>query len=163
MASPKEQIEAHLQLIAAGAGIPQRILYGSERGELASTQDQTDWETTITSRQQNVMTPLFVRQTIDRLIAIGVLPVPQGGEYEVVWPPSRSTNPIRQAEIAERMGGRWRRISRAKGAGRAGRRVPGTLPGAAGVPDGGLPAEEPDDEEDDEPVPADDEEDEAPA
>ena len=164
LASPKEQIEAHLQLIAAGAGIPQRILYGSERGELASTQDQTDWETTITSRQQNVMTPLFVRQTIDRLIAIGVLPVPQGGEYEVVWPPSRSTNPIRQAEIAERMG----RAVAAYIAGQGELVVPvgefrERYLGLPAVPDGGLPAEEPDDEEDDEPVPADDEEDEVPA
>lgn len=103
LASPKDQIDAHLHLIAAGAGIPQRILYGSERGELASTQDQTEWETTITSRQQNVMTPLFVRQTIDRLLALGLLPSPQGDEYQVVWPASGSTNPSRQAEIAERM------------------------------------------------------------
>lgn len=103
LTSPKDQIDAHLQLIASGAGIPQRILYGSERGELASTQDQTDWETTITSRQQNVMTPLFIRQTIDRLIALGILPTPNGGDYQVAWPPTGSTNPIRQAEIAERL------------------------------------------------------------
>ena len=103
LASPKDQIDAHLALIASGAGIPQRILYGSERGELASTQDQTDWETTITSRQENVMTPLFVRQTIQRLIDFGVLPPPQAGDFQVIWPSSGSTNPTRQAEIAERM------------------------------------------------------------
>jgi hypothetical protein len=102
LASPKEAIEAQLTILATGVGAPQRILYGSERGELASTQDQAAWETTITSRRQNVAEPLFVRQTVDRLIALGILPQPQGGTYDVIWPASSYTDPVRQAEVAER-------------------------------------------------------------
>jgi hypothetical protein len=159
IASPKDQIEAHLALIASGAGIPQRILYGSERGELASSQDQTDWETTITSRQHNIMAPLFVHATLDRLIASGILPPPQGGEYDVLWPPSRSTNPIRQAEIAERMG----RALAAYIAGQGELVVPvgefrERYLGLEAIPEGGFPEEELDREEpEEEPPSADDE------
>ena len=162
ISSPKDQIEAHLQLIASGAGIPQRILYGSERGELASSQDQTDWETTITSRQHNIMTPLFVKATLERLLAAGMLPLPQGGEYDVIWPPSRSTNPIRQAEIAERMG----RALAAYIAGQGELVVPvgefrERYLGLEAIPEGGFPEEELDREEpEDEPPPAEDEGDE---
>lgn len=162
IASPKEQIDAHKELLAAGAGIPQRILYGSERGELSSTQDQTDWETTITSRQQNVMTQLFVRQTIDRLLAVGILPTPAGGQYEVIWPPSRSTNPSRQAEIAERMG----RAIAAYIDGQGELVVPvgefrERYLGLEASPEGGFPEEELDreDEQEDEPPADEDEED----
>lgn len=103
LASPKDAIEAQATIIAAAAGVPQRILMGSERGELASTQDQVAWESTIQARQKSLIEPMLIRATIDRLIAWGVLPEPAGGVYEVVWPQGRVLDPLRQAEIAERM------------------------------------------------------------
>jgi hypothetical protein len=103
IASPKDAIEAQETILAAASGVPQRILFGSERGELASSQDQTAWETTIASRQRNVVEPLIVRATIDRLIEWGLLPEPATGEYQVIWPTTRTLDPLRQADIAERM------------------------------------------------------------
>jgi hypothetical protein len=91
-----------------------------------------------------------------------MLPLPQGGEYDVIWPPSRSTNPIRQAEIAERMG----RALAAYIAGQGELVVPvgefrERYLGLEAMPEGGFPEEELDREEpEDEPPPAEDEGDE---
>lgn len=73
-------------LIAAAADIPQRILIGSERGELASSQDLATWAGQVAFRQSSFAEPVILRPLIDRLIAYGVLPTPEGGEYQVEWP-----------------------------------------------------------------------------
>lgn len=73
-----------LQLISGTTGIPFRILVGSERGELASTQDRNNWNDRIAERRGKFAAPL-VRQFIDRLIDRGALPKPADG-YQVVWP-----------------------------------------------------------------------------
>ena len=74
-------------LIAAATGIPQRILLGSERGELASSQDASSWAGRIASRQLNFAEPTILRPLIDRFIKWGALPAPSNGRYTVVWDP----------------------------------------------------------------------------
>lgn len=64
-----------LDLIAGTTGIPKRILIGSERGELASTQDRSNWSDRITERRMEFAEPLC-RELIDRLINLGALPEP---------------------------------------------------------------------------------------
>ncbi len=72
-----------IQLISATTGIPTRILLGSERGELASSQDERNWLSYIASRQTNFAGPVILRPFIDRLIEYGALPKV---EYEIHWP-----------------------------------------------------------------------------
>jgi len=74
-----------LDLISGAAEIPQRILLGSERGELASTQDRENWHDRIENRRLEYAEPYFVRPLIDRLIEYGYLPKPKD-KYWVVWP-----------------------------------------------------------------------------
>jgi uncharacterized protein len=74
-----------ISLISAATGIPQRILLGSERGELASSQDGANWAGHIASRQLNFAEPAILRPLIDRLMSWGALPKPNAKNYTVVW------------------------------------------------------------------------------
>ena len=76
----------YFSLIAGATGIPKRILFGSELGQLASETDQASWFGQINERQEQFAEPDILRQFIDRCIALGALPMPKTGEYRVVWP-----------------------------------------------------------------------------
>ena len=45
--------------------------------------------------------PIILRQTIDRLVMVGVLPEPTDAEYDVKWPDLDTLNEKEQVEIAE--------------------------------------------------------------
>jgi hypothetical protein len=79
------QITGIVSLISGATGIPQRILLGSERGELASTQDAKAWDDRVGDRREQFATPL-VRQFVDRLIERGALPPADDEKYDVRWP-----------------------------------------------------------------------------
>lgn len=83
---PKQSFDVVIDLIAAASGIPKRILLGSERGELASSQDEANWLGFIAERQTDFAEPVILRPTIDRLIEFNYLPAPRSGGYEVIWP-----------------------------------------------------------------------------
>jgi hypothetical protein len=72
--------------MAAGAGIPKRILYGSERGELASSQDERQWLGEVRERQETHAEPNVLRPLIDRLVTLGALPRPGDAGYDALWP-----------------------------------------------------------------------------
>lgn len=72
-------------LIASAAEIPQRILFGSEQGEMASTQDKSEWYGRIENRRQRHALPEILDAFVMRLASYGVLTLPEGGiDYE--WP-----------------------------------------------------------------------------
>lgn len=99
-ADPSGIFDALRQLIAATAEIPERILFGSERGNLASEQDQREWEARVQSRQVDHCEPHILRPAIDRLIRAGIL---KAADYEVYWPPITDPEMSNHAEIAERL------------------------------------------------------------
>lgn len=102
--SVEKNADLIMTLIAAASGIPKRILFGSERGELASTQDQQNWFGTISERQERFAEPVVLRPFIDRLIEVGALPAPSNG-YEVRWPELFEESEQSKAETdAERAG-----------------------------------------------------------
>jgi uncharacterized protein len=82
---PSGPFSVIISLISAATGIPQRILLGSERGELASSQDASNWAGHIASRQLNFAEPTILRPLIDRLLTWGALPKPNAKNYTVVW------------------------------------------------------------------------------
>ena len=94
---PQPTYQAIVQLIAATARIPERVLFGSERGELASSQDQRQWHATIAARQNNHAEPVILRAFFNRLELFG-LDVPS---YEVFWPPLDTPTELELSEIAE--------------------------------------------------------------
>lgn len=97
---PTGAIDNILKLISAGTGIPIRKLTGSERGELASTQDDDNWIDVIEARQRQHVTPAIIQPVINRLIWLGILPQPTSEAYSVWWPSLRQKSQKDIAEIA---------------------------------------------------------------
>ena len=86
VSDPSSHVEVQLKMIAAVTGIPVRMLVGSERGELASTQDQNAWYGLIEDRRVSFAEQSIVRPFVDRCILYGVLPEPKEEEYQIEWP-----------------------------------------------------------------------------
>ena len=84
--SPMDHVEVQLMMVAAATGMPIRMLTGSERGELASSQDERAWLKLIEQRRNAVAKDIILEPLIDRWIDLGVIASPKDG-YTVVWDP----------------------------------------------------------------------------
>jgi hypothetical protein len=92
------QVASIMDLISTTTGIPQRILMGSERGELASTTDQSNYDDRVEDRRNDFAGPSVVRPFVDRLIALGTLPTPS--DYYVRWPEIKNLNEAQRMTLA---------------------------------------------------------------
>lgn len=81
---PTQQIDAQIKAICIKIPCPMRVFMGSERGELASSQDDSQWNDVLRGRQIGYATPRIICPLVDRLIMIGILPEPDG--YSCDWP-----------------------------------------------------------------------------
>jgi hypothetical protein len=95
----EKQVGAIISLISGSTGIPQRILLGSERGELASTEDKENWNERVRDRRDEFGDPI-VRTFVDRCVVHGALPEPE--QYEVRWPDIDDLTETERAEIADK-------------------------------------------------------------
>lgn len=102
---PSPVVKIVIAIISAATGIPQRILLGSERGELSSTQDEIRWKESIQARQVQFAEPRIVRKVVNRLIFAGVLPMPENGRYTVEWLSLFEPTESQQAEINSKRAG----------------------------------------------------------
>lgn len=82
---PTPQIMVQIQAICIYLGVPMRIFMGSERGQLASGQDEVAWQKRLRHRRDYYLTPRLIVPLVNRLIATGVLPIPRLG-FNVWWP-----------------------------------------------------------------------------
>ena len=98
---PSGVIKAIISIISGMTGIPQRILLGSEAGQLASSQDERNWAQRITARKVQFAEPQILRPLINRLIFAGVLPPPSSGNYQVVWPNSIELSELEMAQVEQ--------------------------------------------------------------
>lgn len=78
---PKTFIDCHLDVIALKISMPKRILLGSERGELASSDDAKKWEATKSEYRKNTVMPKEVVPLINRNIYAGTVPAPKKSFY----------------------------------------------------------------------------------
>lgn len=99
VASPQANAELLFSLISGTTGIPQRVLFGSERGELASSEDANSWESRVDERRQNHCGPMILIPFINRMIETGNLIEPNG-DWWAVWPEASAASPEKQADIA---------------------------------------------------------------
>ena len=65
--SPTDHFTVLTQQISAATGIPTRILTGSERGNLASTQDEENWRVQLRTRQVNHIETQILRPVLNNL------------------------------------------------------------------------------------------------
>lgn len=84
VSDPSSHVDVQIQMISAITGIPKRILVGSERGELASSQDQEVWKEMITDRREEFASPGIIRPFVQRCIELGILPEPTDS-YDIEW------------------------------------------------------------------------------
>lgn len=98
VSDPTSAVTLYIKMICIQLGIPERIFLGSERGELASSQDKTTWNDRVMGRQQGYLTPRVIVPFVDRLILVGVLPRPS--EYYVSWPDLGAMTAVEKAGIA---------------------------------------------------------------
>jgi len=96
---PTPAFNVVISMICGTTGIPQRILLGSERGNLASSQDEANWLGRIAERREQHAEPRILRALIDRLVSIKALAAPQGGEYTVEWPGLFQLTDDEQADV----------------------------------------------------------------
>jgi len=60
VSDPSQHVDVQLQDISASTGIPKRLLTGSERGELASSQDRANWDDVIDRRRNWFAEPIII-------------------------------------------------------------------------------------------------------
>ena len=99
--NPQGAASIVFSLISGTTGIPQRVLFGSERGQLASTQDERNFNGRMKERQVFHAEPNILRPVVNTLISIGALPEPKDG-YEVEWPDLSTLTEREQSDVAAR-------------------------------------------------------------
>ncbi len=103
VASPEHQFDLCISLIAGTTAIPKRILLGNEAGELASTQDENNWNNQIKDRQANFCEPHILNKFIDYMIELGNLKaLGAGKKYSWEWPSLVSLSEKDKAEIGNK-------------------------------------------------------------
>lgn len=101
VADPGPHVDMQLKLIGAALGVPWRIFVGSEVGQLASGMDTRRWNQRITRRRNDYVTPYVIRPFVDRLIAVGVLPLPKNG-YQVEWKDPNTPSEDEKAAVGQK-------------------------------------------------------------
>jgi hypothetical protein len=83
VADPQSHVDVQIQMISSVTGIPKRVLTGTERGELASTQDDEAWLSLIQTRREEYAEEMIIDPFVERCQKYGVLPEVE--EYTVLW------------------------------------------------------------------------------
>lgn len=96
VADPTGTFRAILALISGATGIPQRILLGSEAGQLASEQDRANWAERINDRRVNFAQPQVLEPFVKMLMASGVLD--EADDLQYVWPEAFRLSPLERSE-----------------------------------------------------------------
>ena len=97
VSDPTSQIRVQLSALCIDLDCPKRIFEGSERGELASTTDQTQWNQVITGRRDSVCIPKILVPVLSHLMMLGVLPRPN--QYFIEWGSSDKIGATEAANI----------------------------------------------------------------
>ena len=100
IADPTSHVQVCVQMISSQTGIPARVLMGSERGELASTQDSSEWLTHVQARREDFAEPCIIRKFVDRLLELKILPSPKD-DYTVDWSDLFSISEKSRVEIGK--------------------------------------------------------------
>ena len=95
---PTPQIDTQIEAICVEKAIPKRIFLGSERGELASSQDMRTWNGRVTFRENRYLSPKVIAPFINRVIWLGIISQPKS--FKIIWPDLNSLTELEQATVA---------------------------------------------------------------
>lgn len=97
VADPTHHLDEQIKAICIALAVPLRIFTGTEEARLASSQDAKTWARRVGRRNYEYVSPMVVRPFVDRLIAFGILPVPE--DYDVLWPDLSTVTDTEKAQI----------------------------------------------------------------
>jgi len=97
IADPTGPFGVLVTLVAGATGIPKRILLGSEAGQLASSEDRGNWAERVKEERKLQTNPVIMRPLLARLIAMGVVPQPNGN-LNVLWPDAYHMSPLERGQ-----------------------------------------------------------------
>lgn len=76
VADPGPQIDKQIEAICIQKQTPKRVFMGTERGELASSQDDEKWNDRVHAYDLTELNPHLIFPFYDRLIQLGIVPEP---------------------------------------------------------------------------------------
>lgn len=98
---PSKFEESSYKKLALALNMPMRKLIGDPQGAIAGAKEDTgDWDDVIRGRQNKRAIPEQVVPCVDRFILLGLLPEPQGGEFDCGWPAVDSLTAKDRADVA---------------------------------------------------------------
>lgn len=98
---PRGTFSVLISLLSGATGIPQRILLGSEAGQLASEQDRANWAVRIQERRVLFGEPQVLDPLVDKLDAMNVfhdVEVPEDPDWS--WADAFIQNPLERAQTS---------------------------------------------------------------
>jgi hypothetical protein len=98
VADPSQSVNTLLSIIAATSRIPQRLLMGSEAGQLASEQDRANWAERVNERRNYFGEPRVLLPAMARFKALGLLP--DSGSFTFEWPEAFILGPLERAQTS---------------------------------------------------------------
>lgn len=101
IADPTNHFMIQLRIIAGTEGFPLRILIGSEAAQLASSQDEKNWEKRTYEKMTTYAEPWVLRPFIDTMVFAGVISSPESGNYDIIWPPLSAPSEKEKAETSK--------------------------------------------------------------
>lgn len=100
MADPRQPFNVNISLISAATGIPQRLMLGSEAGQLASEQDRANWSTTIKQRRANFAEPRVIRPLLIVLAGLGLIDLKKALNTITMWPEAFQLSPLERGQTS---------------------------------------------------------------
>jgi len=101
-ADPSGAFKVIITLISGTTGIPQRVLLGSEAGQLASTQDKGNWAERVEEYRTLHAEPYVLGPLVKMAIEAGWVPEPKGGFEKIVvnWPDAYRMSPLERGQTS---------------------------------------------------------------
>ncbi len=97
---PSNHVDVQIMMISAETGIPKRVLTGSERGELASSQDTEHWNTFIQQRREEFAEQGIIRPFINKCVELSIIVAPDE-TFSVLWQDLFSVSDKDKAEVGK--------------------------------------------------------------
>lgn len=100
LADPRGTFAVLLSLLSSATGIPQRILIGSEAGQLASAQDRANWATYVQQRRINYAEPRVLKPFFRKMTDYGFMSQDELKAINIDWPEAFKLSPLERSQTS---------------------------------------------------------------
>jgi hypothetical protein len=102
ISDPSGALEGELKSLSAATGFSKQFIEGAAAGEIASSETnmRNDFGE-IREQQQQYVGPYLVRRGLNVLLDAGVVPDPDGGDFEIEWPDLFELSDAEEADLQQ--------------------------------------------------------------